>query len=104
MGIESDPSKVDYGYIWYEVAEITPAKDRALDEVRERVEARWREDEIATRLRAKAVELLDKLKTGSTLADLATAEGLTVETKAEIKRSSAGAPLSPRAIEAIFRT
>ena len=35
-----------------------------LDEVKEQVEARWREQEIATRLKAKATEMLDKLKAG----------------------------------------
>jgi peptidyl-prolyl cis-trans isomerase D len=104
MGIEIDPLKVDDGYIWYEVTEITQARDRTLDEVRERVETRWRDDEIATRLRAKAAELLEKLKAGTPLAELAMAEGLTVETKVEVKRGSTGAPLSPRALDAIFRT
>ena len=33
---------------------ITPARDRPLDEVKDQVEARWRDDEIATRLKAKA--------------------------------------------------
>jgi peptidyl-prolyl cis-trans isomerase D len=104
MGIEIDPLKVDDGYVWYEVTEITQSRDRTLDEVRERVETRWRDDEIALRLRTKAGELLDKLKAGTPLAELAMAEGLTVETKAEVKRGSTGAPFSPRALEAIFRT
>ena len=33
---------------------ITPARDRPLDEVKDQVVARWRDDEIATRLQAKA--------------------------------------------------
>jgi peptidyl-prolyl cis-trans isomerase D len=104
IGIEIDPLKVDDGYIWYEVTEITPARERTLDEVRERVETRWRDDEIATRLRTKAGELLEKLKAGTPLAELAMAEGLMVETKTGVKRGSTGAPLSPRALDAIFRT
>jgi peptidyl-prolyl cis-trans isomerase D len=104
MGIEIDPLKVDDGYIWYEVTEITQARDRTLDELRDRVETRWRDDEVATRLHTKAGELLDKLKAGTPLAELAMAEGLTVETKAEIRRRSTGAPLSARALDAVFRT
>ena len=36
--------------------------------------ARWREQEIATRLDAKAAEILDKLKAGSTFAEVAAAD------------------------------
>jgi peptidyl-prolyl cis-trans isomerase D len=104
MGVEIDPLKVDDGYIWYEVTGITPARDRTLDQVRERVEARWRDEEIATRLRTKAGELLEKLKAGTALSELAAAEGLTVETKTGVKRGITGAPFSRRAIDAIFRT
>jgi peptidyl-prolyl cis-trans isomerase D len=104
MGIEIDPLKVNDGYIWYDLTEITPARDRPLEEVRDRVEARWRADEIATRLRTKAGELLDKLKAGTPFADVAMAEGLTVETKAEVKRATTGAPFTPRGLEAVFRT
>jgi peptidyl-prolyl cis-trans isomerase D len=54
-------------------------------------------------LRAKAVQLLERMRL-SPLAEVAAAEGLKVETLAEIKRGSATPPLSPRAIDAIFRT
>src|SRR5690606_10044275 len=37
--------------------------ERTLDEVKDRVVERWRQEQIAARLRAKATELADKLKT-----------------------------------------
>ncbi len=74
------------GYIWFDVAGITPSRERPLDEVKEQVEARWREQEIATRLDAKATEILDKLKAGSTFADVAAANNLKVETTTGLKR------------------
>ena len=51
--------------VWYDVADITPSRDRTLDEVKEQVEARWHEDEIVRRLDAKTTEILDKLKSGT---------------------------------------
>ena len=51
---------------------ITPSRDRTLDEVKDQVEARWREDEIATRLKTKSAELLDKLKAGKAFDAVAT--------------------------------
>ena len=64
IGVENDPLQFEGGYVWFEVAGITPARDRTLDEVKDRVEARWLEEEIANRLEAKATEILDKLKAG----------------------------------------
>lgn len=104
VGTDNDPLQVDGGYIWYEVSGITPERDRTLDEVKEQVEARWREDEVASRLRSKANALLDKVKAGTEFAQAAAADGLKVETKAGIKRGGSSAPLSERTIDAIFRT
>lgn len=103
-GVENDPLQVAGGYIWYEVTGITPERDRTLEEVREQVETRWRDDQVANLLRAKAAEMLEKLKSGTPFADVAAAAGLKVETKADIKRGNAQPPLSARTIDAIFRT
>jgi peptidyl-prolyl cis-trans isomerase D len=104
IGTDNDPLQVDGGYIWYEVTGNTPERDRTLDEVKEQVEARWREDEVAKRLQAKATAFLDKVKSGTALAEAAAADGLKVENRAGIKRASATPPLSERTIDAIFRT
>jgi peptidyl-prolyl cis-trans isomerase D len=104
IGIENDPVQFEGGYIWYEVAGITPSRDRTLDEVKDQVETRWRDDEIASRLKAKAGELLDKVKGGASLADAAAAAGLKVETKPDIKRRVPSSPLSAQAVDAVFRT
>jgi peptidyl-prolyl cis-trans isomerase D len=104
VGSERDPLQFEGGYVWYEVLGITPSRDRPLDEVKDQVEARWREQEIASRLKAKATEILDKLKTGTPFAEVAAADQLNVQTLAGIKRADAPAPLSAAAVETIFRT
>ncbi|MET0924694.1 MAG: SurA N-terminal domain-containing protein [Xanthobacteraceae bacterium] len=104
MGIDRDPLQVEGGYIWFEIAGITPSRERPLDEVKEQVEARWREQEITTRLKTKAAEILDKLKAGSSLADVAAAGGLKVATLTGIKRGEPPAPLSAATVDVIFRT
>src|SRR5262249_20890089 len=69
------------------------------------VETRWREQEIATRLDTKATEMLDKLKAGATLAEVAAANHLKVETLTGLKRGEAAGPLSAAAgVDAVFRT
>jgi peptidyl-prolyl cis-trans isomerase D len=104
VGVENDPLQVQGGYIWYEVAGITPERPRPLDEVKTELEARWRNDQIANVLRTKASEMLDKLKSGTPFAELAKTAGLKIETQADIKRGNATAPFSARTVDGIFRT
>ena len=104
VGVERDPLRFQDGYIWYDVAGISPSRERSLDEVKDQVEARWREQEIATRLDTKATEMLDKLKAGGTLAEIAAANHLKVETLTGLKRGEPTGPLSAAGIDAVFRT
>ena len=104
VGVERDPLRLQDGYIWYDVTGISPSRERSLDEVKEQVEARWREQEIATRLDTKASEMLDKLKAGGTLAEIAAANHLKVETLTGLKRGETTGPLSAAGIDAVFRT
>jgi peptidyl-prolyl cis-trans isomerase D len=104
VGNENDPLTLPTGgYVWYDVADITPSRERKLDEVKDKVEARWREDEVIKRLDVKATEIADKLKAGTALADLATADGLKVDTKWGLKRQ--GSELVPAGVlTQVFRT
>jgi peptidyl-prolyl cis-trans isomerase D len=104
VGVERDPLQVQDGYVWFDVVGITPSRERSLDEVKDQVEARWREQEIASRLDAKATAILDKLKAGTTLADIAAQDRLKLETLTGLKRGEASGPLSASAVAAIFRT
>jgi peptidyl-prolyl cis-trans isomerase D len=104
VGVDRDPLQFQDGYIWVDVAGITPSRERPLDEVKEQAELRWREQEIATRLNTKATEILDKLKGGATLPDVAAVDHLTVQTLTGLKRGEASGPLSAGAVDAVFRT
>jgi peptidyl-prolyl cis-trans isomerase D len=104
VGVERDPLQTQDGYVWYDVVAITPSRERPLDEVKDQVEARWREQEIAARLTAKATEILDKLKAGATLADVAAQNHLKVETLTGLKRGEPSGPMPAAAVDAVFRT
>ena len=104
VGVDNDPIAADGGFIWYDVKGITPAHDRTLDQVKSEVEARWREDEIAKRLKAKAADILDKLKNGNSLDDIAKADDLKVETADNLKRNKPAAGLSGKIVTSVFRT
>ena len=104
IGVDADPLQVEGGYVWFEVAGVTPSRERSLEEVKDKVEASWREDEIAKRLKAKADGLMDKLKGGSAFSDTASAEGLKVETVSGLKRNASSPPFSANAVDRLFVT
>jgi peptidyl-prolyl cis-trans isomerase D len=91
------------GFVWYDVVNVTPSRERKLDEVKDRVEARFREDETIKRVNAKTTEITSKLKSGAPLAEVAAAEGLMVEGKSGLRRQG-GTQMPPRVITEVFRT
>jgi peptidyl-prolyl cis-trans isomerase D len=104
VGVDNDPISFNGGYVWYDVLGITPSRERSLDEVKDQVEARWRDGQIASRLRAKATDMVQKLEQGGKLAEEAARAGLTVETAAGFKREASVPGLPAAAINAAFRT
>jgi len=104
VGVERDPLQVQDGYIWYDVVGITPSRERTFEEVKDQVEQRWREQEIATRLSAKANDILEKVKTGTSLAEATASDHLKVETLSGLKRGEAKGPLPAASVDTVFRT
>ncbi|MEA2830952.1 MAG: peptidyl-prolyl cis-trans isomerase [Bradyrhizobium sp.] len=104
VGVDNDPIQFNAGYVWYDVLGVTPSRERSLDEVKDQVEARWRSDQIASRLRAKATEMVQKLDQGGKLADEAANAELKVETVSGLRRDASVPGLPAGLIEAAFRT
>jgi peptidyl-prolyl cis-trans isomerase D len=104
-GLENDPLQTqDGGIIWYEVTGVTESHERSLDEVKDKVVARWREDEVASRLTQKAAEIVDKVKGGTALAEVAAADKIKLEHTPWVKRRDASAHLPPSLLLGLFRT
>jgi peptidyl-prolyl cis-trans isomerase D len=104
VGVDNDPIQFNGGYVWYDVIGVTPSRERPLDEVRDQVEAKWREDQIAGNLRTRAAEMVKKLEQGGNLADEATAVGSKVDSAKDFKREASVAGVPSSAITAAFRT
>ena len=105
VGVDNDPLQLpNGGYLWYDVTGITPARERTLDEVKDQVETRWRDDEIAKRLQAKTDDMLGKFKAGTTLAQLAIESGLKVVTAADLQRGKPGGFAPAKLVDAAFKT
>lgn len=104
VGVDNETISYNNGYVWFDVLGVTPSRERKLDEVKDRVEARWRADQISSRLRAKAEEMVKKLGAGTRLADEAAQAGLKVETAKAFKRDGSVPGLASSVVAAAFRT
>jgi peptidyl-prolyl cis-trans isomerase D len=104
VGVDNDPIQFNGGYVWFDVLGITPSRERGIDEVKDQVATRWRDDQITSRLRAKATEMLQKLNQGGKLADEAASLGLKAEPAAGFRRDTALPGVPASVIEAAFRT
>jgi peptidyl-prolyl cis-trans isomerase D len=102
--VDTDPIELRQagGYVWYEVKKITPARERTLEEARERVETRWRDEEIGKLLAARAEGIRVKLDAGEPFA--AAARGLAVDKRAGLKRGQTAEDFDARALGRIFDT
>ncbi|HWP27780.1 MAG TPA: SurA N-terminal domain-containing protein [Xanthobacteraceae bacterium] len=105
VGQENEPLQLPggEGYVWFDVLAVMPSRERKLDEIKDQVEARWRDDQIADRLKARTTEVLERLKGGATLAEIASANKLKLQTATGLKRGSAAAGFPLRALAEIFR-
>jgi peptidyl-prolyl cis-trans isomerase D len=104
IGVENEPAQLNGGEVWFDVLGITPSRERPLDEVKAQVEARWRDEQVSTRLRAKSAEIVEKLNNGAKFDAEAAAAGLKVETAALFKRDADPKGVPERLVAAAFRT
>jgi len=102
-GVENPPINIGAnGYVFYEVEGITPARERTLDEVRERVVTDWKVAETNTRLTAKVGELEKRLKDGATLDTIAAEFTLEKQIKRGLKREADDPDFGKAGVAAVF--
>lgn len=87
----------DNGYVWFDLSTIDAQRERTFEEVRELVTAQWRQDEIATRLQAKARDLVTRLNGGESLEAAAASVGQDAKTSEPLTRG-AGLPEFPASV------
>jgi peptidyl-prolyl cis-trans isomerase D len=103
VGTETQPINVGReGYAWFEVLDVIPDRDRALDEVRDRVVADWTAEQQRQALAKKAEELAERVRKGGDMAAIAGELGMAVENKVGLNRGAQDPVLSPAAVAAAF--
>jgi peptidyl-prolyl cis-trans isomerase D len=103
VGIENPAINIgSSGYVYYEVQGITPARDRTLDEVHDKVVADWKAEEADKRLDAKMADLQKQVKDGTDLDAIAAELKLEKQTKRGLKREADDADFGKEGAAAVF--
>jgi len=103
INVETPPINLGTdGFLWFEVLDIEPSRDRTLDEVRSQVIQDWKDDQAADKLSVLAEELRKRVSDGEELSAVAADQGLIIDTKYDIRRQDEDAVLGRNAVDAAF--
>lgn len=102
VGVENSPIRNGDGWVFFDVLDITPERDRTLDEVRDEVALAWRAEETRKRIAERAEALFDRLRNGTPPAALAAEIGKSVAVIEQLKRGAPPAGLTQNAAAQAF--
>jgi peptidyl-prolyl cis-trans isomerase D len=103
VNLETDPEETsDRGFIWYEVLKVTQERVKSFEEVKDEAATNLHETEERALLAKKGQELVDKLRSGEKLADLALSFGVEVAQSNPLKRMDRDAKIPSAALQQAF--
>lgn len=105
VGFEADPLQLGAdGYVWFDVLDTVPARDRAFDEVRDEVLAAWQEEQIRRQVGARAEELAEQLRGGVDFEEAAEGMGAEYRTVGPLRRGDTSGSFGRAATGRLFTT
>lgn len=105
VGVDTEALQLpNGGYLYFDVIGVTPSRERTLAEVKDQVETRFHDDEVAKRLLAKANDIVGKLKAGTPFAQVADEAGLKIVTATDLQRGKQGGFVPAKVVDVVFRT
>ena len=103
VGIDASPLPIgNDGYVWFNVREITPDRERPVAEVHEKAVEDWTAEQQRAELAKKAEALKAEAAKGTSLADIATPLGIAVESKSGVTRATDDPVLGRASVTAAF--
>jgi peptidyl-prolyl cis-trans isomerase D len=102
VGVENNPVAKGDGYLFIDVLEVIPERQKTFDEVRGDVRTAWIDEETRKRVRTRAEELVEKAKGGTAIGDIAQEVGATVSTTPALKREASPKELPRTAVSLAF--
>lgn len=104
VGIENNVIEIGReGFLWFEVTEIKPARDRTLDEVHTQAIRDWKAFELEKALDKRAEDIAASVRDGGDITKVAEEEGLIVVTVDDVKRGEPATGLSGAAVQTAFQ-
>jgi peptidyl-prolyl cis-trans isomerase D len=104
VGLEADALQLDEGYVWYEVREVAPSAVRPLDAVKDQARNKVIADKARALSEDKAKKLVERLKAGAKLEEVAAEAGATVQTAQGLRRNESSSGFDVAAVAALFAT
>jgi len=103
VGVENNPIRSgSEAFVFHEVLEIIPERERSLVEVRDQALAAWTAEETEKRINERAEALLARLRSGEPIEALAAEIGKPVQVVENLKRGAAPAGMSANAAAQAF--
>ncbi|MFN0263539.1 SurA N-terminal domain-containing protein [Tepidamorphus sp. 3E244] len=103
VGLENDPiQQRGTSFVWFDVTDIEPGRDRTLDEVRDRVAEAWRAEQEANALSTAAQSAVEAINNGEKITAVAGQYGKSVTSARPVKRNETSAPAGSSAVERLF--
>lgn len=102
VGVENSPVAKDDGYLFIDVIEVIPDRQKTFEEVKDAVTAAWSDEEARKRVRAKAEALVGKAKGGGAIDNVAKETGAEVSTTQALKREASPKALPRTAVSLAF--
>jgi peptidyl-prolyl cis-trans isomerase D len=102
VGVENNPVSKDEGYLFIDVLEVIPERQKTFEEVRADVGTAWIDEETRKKVRAKAEELIEQTKGGATINKLAQEAGADIVTTDPLKRDASPKDLPRTAVSLAF--
>ncbi len=109
VNVETDPISIgSSGFVWYEVAEVFPKRQKTLDEVRQELTKAWVEEETSRLVFEKAEEIVKAANDGDDIASAFrkafpnSAIEPKIEKSAELTRTDSSEALPEEAVKAGF--
>ncbi|MEJ8573160.1 peptidylprolyl isomerase [Microbaculum marinum] len=105
IGIEADPLQTaDDGWVWFDVLDIVPGRDKTFEEAREDVAKAWTGEQTRDAVAAKAKEVADQIRAGTTFFEMAEELGTTSGLAGPLKRSGSDSDFGASAVQLMFTT
>lgn len=105
VGVETDPLDLgDNGYVWVDVIEVVPTRQKTLEEVREEAKAAYLASERAKAAGDLSRKLTERLNKGEDIKTMAKELGLEAKSSKPITRAGNEDQLSEAAARLVFAT